>query len=67
MKSWVLTLVSPCFTPGIFNLKPLPFKDETHFLHAAQIEKPWAIGDLVNIMTPANCGTFSVTFFLDDG
>ena len=47
-------------------MKPNPFKNETYFLHSPKIEKPWNIGDLVNVMTPANCGSFSVTFFIKD-
>jgi len=67
MKTWVMTLKGPCSTVGAFTLKANPFKDETYVLRSLQIDKPWVIGDLVNVITPANCGTFSVTFFLNDG
>ena len=30
-----------------------------------QIDKLWAIGDLVNVNILANCGSFTVTFFND--
>ena len=32
MKTWVLTLLSPCLIPGAFTLKTNPFTDETYIL-----------------------------------
>lgn len=67
MRNWVLTLKTPCSTPGVFTLKTNPFKNETYILQYPEIVKQWVIGDLVNVNTPADCGPFTVTFFLNDG
>lgn len=62
-----MTLKGPCSTPGAFTLKTNPFQDETYVLRDPQIEKPWIIANLATAITPANCGSFTVTFFLNDG
>jgi hypothetical protein len=67
MKSWVMTLKGPCSTAGAFTLKSNFFIDEIYVLRASQINNPWAIGDLVNVITLAYCGNFTVKFFLNDG
>ena len=47
-------------------MKTNPFNDETYILRDPQIDKLWAIGDLVNVNTLANCESFTVTFFNDE-
>ena len=65
MKTWVLTLFSPCSVPGAFTLKTNPFTDKTYILRGPQIDILWSIGDLVSVQTLDNCGSFTVTFFND--